>query len=135
MSDGIQLSAQRADNHTPGSQDLPGYGFPRAARLLSASDYSVVFNKNRRLSDKYWTVLVHRSQESGSRLGLAIAKKRARRAVDRNRLKRLARETFRHCAGELTGIELVVMNRDHAINADNATLREALTRLLAKAAA
>jgi len=77
---------------------------------------------------------VHRDVTQPPRLGLAIAKKRAKRAVDRNKLKRVARECFRTQMGLLAGIQLVVMNRDAAATADKPTVRAALLELLEKAA-
>lgn len=63
---------------------------------------------------------------------MAIAKKRAKRAVDRNRLKRIAREAFRSYTGALAGSELVVMNRDAAATADARVLRASMDTLLDK---
>jgi len=64
---------------------------------------------------------------------MAVAKKRAKRAVDRNRLKRIVRESFRLKKAELEGIDMVVMNRDHSIKASNSELRDSLIRLFEKA--
>lgn len=75
----------------------------------------------------------HRDRQP-ARLGLAISKKGARRAVDRNRLKRLVRETFRHRKQELEGLQLVAIARSSAISADNLALRHSLDRLLDRAA-
>ncbi len=69
---------------------------------------------------------------SPARLGLAIAKKRAKRALDRNRIKRVVRETFRHNMDSLNGKEIVVMNRDATASATSAVLRQTLESLLAK---
>ncbi|MFK7859134.1 MAG: ribonuclease P protein component [Granulosicoccus sp.] len=106
--------------------------FPRSARLLTASDYAAVFKKSKRLSDRYWTVLAHSADQIEPRLGLAIAKKRAKRAIDRNRIKRIARESFRHHRSSLTHTELVVMNRDETAHTDSRILRASLDRLLEK---
>ncbi|NND90690.1 MAG: ribonuclease P protein component [Granulosicoccus sp.] len=106
--------------------------FPRTARLLSTADYSQVFARSKRYTDRYWTILVRVDDASPARLGLAIAKKRARRAVDRNRLKRVAREAFRHNRSALTGLDMVVMNRDAATSAASCELREALEALFLK---
>ena len=65
----------------------------------------------------------------GARVGMAIAKKRARRAVDRNRLKRHVRETFRNARSQLGNIDVVVMNRDSAATASPEELRRSLAKL------
>lgn len=111
---------------------LPDCSFPRSARLLTGRDYSQVFRRNQRFSDRYWTILVRRSDSATARLGLAIAKKRAKRAVDRNRMKRVAREAFRQYQSNLNGFELVVMNRDGAQSATAAELRQGIDKLLNK---
>jgi len=117
--------------------------FERTRRLLTASDFNGVFRgNNKRFGNRYWTLLVVIQQEaeaSGSlksadsarsaRMGLAIAKKRARRAVDRNRLKRLARESFRLQLENLGSVDVVVMNRDPAALAESAELRHKLDDL------
>ena len=108
------------------------FAFPRSSRLLNAGDYSQVFKQNRRFADRFWTALVHRDESRPARLGLAIAKKRARRAVDRNRLKRVTRESFRHQQQTLTGLQIVVMNRDPATKASSGELRASLDTLLGK---
>ncbi len=108
------------------------HGFPRSTRLLTAGDYSQVFKQNKRYSDNYWTILVRRDDSRPTRLGLAIAKKRAKRAVDRNKLKRVAREAFRYQQSTLAGLEMVVMNRDAATKASTAELRASIDALFVK---
>ncbi len=108
--------------------------FPRHARLLDGTGYGQVFKKNKRLTNAYWIVLIHRGQsvngeKSNARLGLAIAKKRAKRAVDRNRIKRIARESFRHQRHLLLGCDCVVMNKDRAATASSIELRQSLDKL------
>lgn len=115
----------------PSASSAEDSRFPRAVRLLSESSYSAVFgSKNIRVSDGLWTVLAVRNSLNPprARLGLAISKKRARRAVDRNRLKRLARESFRQHRQCLKGYDIVVMNRDRSVNATNPELSASLTR-------
>jgi ribonuclease P protein component len=72
----------------------------------------------------------YRHEQGVARLGLAIARKQVRRAVARNRLKRIVRESFRHRSEALHGIDLVVMARADAAKADKTTLRESLDRLM-----
>jgi len=111
------------------SRTISNLKFPREARLLDATSYGQVFKRNRRVTNQHWIVLGHRSKTGSSRLGLAIAKKRARRAVDRNRLKRIARESFRHQRQQLHGFDVVVMNKDRATSASSVELRRSLDTL------
>ena len=100
--------------------------FPRAARLLSSADYRRVFQNPVRSADRYFTILAIGGRKGRARLGLAVSKKQARRAVDRNRLKRLTREIFRCHHGQLEGIDLVVMARSLAASADSSCLCNSL---------
>lgn len=106
------------------------FGFSRDKRLLTGKDYKQVFDQAKRIGNPHWTVYGWRHQQPQAQLGLAIAKKTLRRAHERNRLKRLARETFRHMHGQLSGVSLVVMAGKAAESADNATLVAQLTKLL-----
>lgn len=68
--------------------------------------------------------LLARKREAGpARLGLVIGKRHARRAVDRNRMRRILREHFRSMP--LTGIDVVVLARSGAADVDRATLNAA----------
>ena len=68
---------------------------PKNAKLLKAADYNHVFDKPVRSSDRYFTVLARPNKLLHARLGTAFSKKRVKRAVARNRLKRISRESFR----------------------------------------
>jgi len=113
----------------------PSCAFPRDARLLDGAAYAPVFKRNQRFGDRFWTILVHERDDGDAgdaRIGLAIAKKRARRAVDRNRLKRIARESFRHHRVALGSRHVVVMNRDAAAHASMSELRTGIDSLWRK---
>ena len=62
------------------------------------------------------------------RLGLAISRKVAKSAVARNRLKRIARESFRRYRQGLGGLDCVVMGRAGVAEQDNAALFASLER-------
>ena len=98
--------------------------FPRARRLISGVEYSRVFRGASRSSDRFFTVLARRNGLAAARLGLAISRRVAPRAVDRNRLRRLARESFRQL--ELAPLDYVVMARKDAVPAANQAIRSSL---------
>jgi ribonuclease P protein component len=102
--------------------------------LTCSADFSRVFTDPRKSVDRFFTLLAISQTRGPARLGLAIAKKQARKAVDRNRLKRLSREAFRHHRDQLQGIDLVVLARHAAVTADNPTLRRSLARHFARIA-
>ena len=108
--------------------------FPRSARLLAAADYRRVFATPQRSSDRFFTCLACPGTTAEARLGLAVARKCARRAVARNRLKRLIREVFRGYRADLLragcNLDIVVLCRPPAVAADNSTLRRSLNRHL-----
>ncbi len=104
-------------------------GFPKRLRLLSRADYGGVFADAKAVSDDSFTILCRPNELGYPRLGLAISKKMLARAVDRNRIKRVVRETFRLRAISLGGCDFVVMAR-RGIRADQSVHhQEALARL------
>jgi ribonuclease P protein component len=86
-----------------------------------------VFADSARSSDRFFTVLARVNERSVARLGLTISRRTAKRAVDRNRLKRLAREAFR-MQQSLPPWDFVVLARAGADRADRKVLRESLDR-------
>ena len=69
------------------------------------------------------------------RLGLAIAKRQLKRAVWRNRAKRLIRESFRQAQHGLAGMDIVVQARSGLEQVPNPTLLASLQRHWARLAA
>ena len=68
------------------------------------------------------------SKKDGVGLGLAISKKSLKRAVDRNGVKRLVRESFRFHQRLLAGMDLIVLCRRHLPLNDRYKLRNSLER-------
>lgn len=75
-----------------------------------------------------FTILYRPNGTQEPRLGLAIGKKNCRLATQRNRLKRVIRESFRHHRDSLGGIDIVVMNQAAAAGRTNRQLFDSLDK-------
>lgn len=101
--------------------------FPRRLRLLTAGDYRQVFdNAVFKVHGKGLMALAIPNALGHPRLGLIVSKKNLRRAVDRNRLKRLARESIRLQQQRLPAVDIVLMARRGVKELDNETLHRQL---------
>jgi ribonuclease P protein component len=100
--------------------------FSRTARLLTAADFKRVFQDPIKTNDALFTVLARPNDRRDARLGLAISKKNVRMAVDRNRVKRLVRESFRKRQASLAGLDLVVLGRRGLGDQPNPLILESL---------
>jgi ribonuclease P protein component len=95
---------------------------------LKPEQFRRVFQHPIKTTDDFFTVLCRPSNLASPRLGMAVSKKYARRAVDRNRIKRVIRESFRCNKQDLGGIDFVVLNRKGTYRIDNSILFESLSR-------
>jgi ribonuclease P protein component len=111
------------------SDHTHGQAFSKSMRLLNSKDFQTVFDDAPlRNSHQHFLFLARMNQLNRPRLGLVIAKKHIRRAVDRNRMKRLIRETFRAKQQQLTGIDVIVLARKGMHEVTNAVLIEQLNK-------
>ncbi|SMN13284.1 Ribonuclease P protein component [Bathymodiolus heckerae thiotrophic gill symbiont] len=100
-------------------------------KILKANEYSAIFKGGKLAKGKHWQIIAKPIKSPKPRLGLAISKKVHRLAVDRNRFKRIARETFRLERLCLDNWGFVVMAR-RSKPAKNAVLSAELLSLFKK---
>ncbi len=86
--------------------------FRACNRLKRPEEFKQVFSSKRRSSDKIFLFLAKSNDLSWARLGLAVPKKHIHSAVERNRLKRIIRESFRLKQKKLIGNDIVVVIRN-----------------------
>ena len=101
---------------------------PSAARLCRARDYKRVFDQPLRSKDRLLTVLCRSNDLDHPRLGIAVAKKNVRRAVTRNRVKRVVREYFRLHRHLPPNLDLVVLGRPGVGKCSNSEIHRSLER-------
>jgi len=89
-------------------------GLPREARLRRAADFAALRHVSGRFGGRCFSVRYRPNELGHARLGLAISKRVSKRAVERNRIKRLLRESFRRVRAQLPPVDLMVMAREQA---------------------
>lgn len=91
--------------------------FDKTRRLLNKKDYDHVFCQAKKtVTDEL--IILHRVNALGyARIGLALSKKMIAKANQRNRVKRIIRESFR--THKLPAIDLIVLARHGVVEVEN----------------
>lgn len=84
--------------------------FPKNHRLLTPSDFKVVFNDARKVISPHLVCLFKNNESPHAKIGFALTKKKLPLAVTRNRLRRVIRESFRQQT-TLPCIDIVILAR------------------------
>ncbi|WNO59684.1 ribonuclease P protein component [Rheinheimera sp. MMS21-TC3] len=108
------------------------FKFGRELRLLTPGQFDNVFKQPFRVSSPLFTILAKSNNLPHPRLGLTVAKKRAKLAVQRNRIKRCARNSFRLHQHLLPAVDLVLMVKGDISNTENSELQKQLEKLWRK---
>jgi len=105
------------------------FAFAKSARLLTPADFKQVFDAAAlKVSSKEVLILARANHGSNPRMGLVVAKKHVRLAHQRNRVKRIIRESFRH-QPTLGGWDVIVLARAGIGVFENPQLRSHLDQL------
>ena len=103
------------------------HNFGIEVRIRCAADYKSVFDGALfKVHQPHFLFLAKHSELPNSRLGIVVAKKKVRRAHERNRVKRLARESFRLHQQQLDDLDIVVMPKSGIDTIPNAELHQQL---------
>ena len=105
-------------------------GFGREKRLLTPRQFSAVFDSpSGKVPGKNVLLLARNNELDHPRLGLVIGKKSVKLSVERNRIKRVIRETFRLSQDDLVGWDIVVVARKGLGDLDNPELIQQFGKL------
>lgn len=105
-------------------------GFGREKRLLTPAHFKQVFDSpTGKVPGKNVLLLARDNSFEHPRLGLVIGKKSVKLAVQRNRIKRVVRETFRQHQDNLAGWDIVIVARKGLGDLDNAELFQQFAKL------
>jgi ribonuclease P protein component len=94
--------------------------------LHQPAEFRDVKRRGKKFSDAFFSLSVLANHETHARLGLSIATRTFGTAVARNRIKRLARESFRLNQHSLPPVDVTVSARDAARAASPHELRLSL---------
>ena len=86
-------------------------GYSRHHRYDAHGSFGVILRSSRKLKGRLAVIHVIAGRSAESRLGIALTRRLVPRAVDRNRLKRMAREAFRRHPVKHAGLDCVVALR------------------------
>lgn len=118
---------QRAQ--TPDGPALLGFTLPKEARLARRAEFLRVYDRGRRIEGRFMTVFILPNNGPIHRLGVTATKKAIGKSHDRNRAKRLLRESFRLSRVEL---DRVADRFDWILNARRSLLHAKLDKPLAE---
>ncbi len=108
---------------------MSAYQFTRTQRLLKAAEFQSIFdNTVFKVGDTQFVVLARPNNLEYPRLGLVIAKKKVRLSVDRNRIKRLVRESFRLNQLELPAVDILFLARQMVTSTETNIMRQSLEK-------
>jgi ribonuclease P protein component len=108
--------------------------FPRAARLRKAAEFAAL-RGGTRIACRHFHAEYRFSSLDTARLGLVVSRRVSKLAVERNRLKRLARESFRRWRPALPFLDLALIARPSAVPVDGNELLADLEGLWRRLAA
>ena len=138
-----RLSGEDGDKERPGRDQAPSrertqkinsapllsFALPRDARLLKRADFLRVYEQGKRFEGRFMTVFILPAERELHRVGITATKKAIGKAHDRNRAKRLLRESFRLSRAEL---DAIVTKYDWVLNARRSLLDVKLEKPLAE---
>lgn len=119
----------REGPQTPDGSTLLSFGLPKEARLRVRAEFLRVYEQGFRIDGRFMTVFILPNKVGIHRIGITATKKAIGKAHDRNRAKRLLRETFRLSRVELNAI---ATKYDWVLNAKRGILRVKLEKPLAE---
>jgi ribonuclease P protein component len=102
------------------SSSLLGFSLPKAVRIARRADFLKVYEQGKRIEGRFMTVFILPAEQPFHRVGITATKKAIGKAHDRNRAKRLLRESFRLSRNEL---DTVGMKYDWVLNARRGLLK------------
>jgi ribonuclease P protein component len=101
--------------------------FLKKNRLLATEEFNRVYTGSpKTVSHQYYVLLIKENELENARLGISLSKKKVKRAVARNKIKRTIRESFRLNQFSLKGIDIIILPRMGIDKVDRRVLKKSL---------
>jgi ribonuclease P protein component len=120
---------------TASRDDRSRLKLPAQRRLRQKAQFEAVYASGKRFGDGFFSVIMRSNDTGRPRLGMAVSTKTAGNSVERNRIRRLIRESFRLHQHDLPAKDVIVSARARVRGATNAELRASLEALWNRMAA
>jgi len=120
FSQGRRISAALFRLHLRAVEAFPSGGAQASVRRKDAGSECNASPAETRFAD---------CEQASARLGISVSKRVAAHAVERNRIKRIARDSFRRCRTQLPPGDYVLLAQRDAAGASSEALRAALASL------
>lgn len=101
-------------------------------KLKTSQQFRAVSKDGTKIVGKCFLIIHKRNDQGYARLGITVSKKTSKKAVVRNRLKRVIRESFRLRKQSLPKCDIIVISRKYASTASAAELGQDLAKLWQK---
>lgn len=100
--------------------------------MLTPAQFKSVFSNPIKASSAEITLLAIPNSEQHPRLGLTVAKRYVKRANQRNRIKRIIRDSFRLNQHDIPHLDIVVLVRNGVMEMENADINKLIEKLWRK---
>jgi ribonuclease P protein component len=96
---------------------------PRSAKLLQRNDFAALRTTSARLSTRLVVAEYRPTTNGHARLGMAVSRRVSKKAVVRNRIRRVMRESFRLQRAALPSVDILLIARAASAEQANPSLR------------
>lgn len=103
--------------------------FQRHQRVSKKEDFERIFAKGRKIKQKFLTIRALDNHLDYPRLGIIIPKAVVQKSVNRNRIRRIIRESFRAQQSHLKSLDIVVLVHSQCVPANKQLLRKEIENL------
>ncbi|EHC07498.1 Ribonuclease P protein component [Shewanella baltica] len=100
--------------------------------MLTPAQFKSVFSNPIKASSAEITLLAIPNTEQHPRMGLTVAKRFVKRANQRNRIKRVIRDSFRLNQHDIPHLDIVVLVRNGVMEMENAEINKLIEKLWRK---